>query len=227
VSTELHELFASNRRWAAETERRQPGFFTALLKLQAPQYLWIGCADSRVPANEILGLLPGDVFVHRNVANVVVHSDLNALSVMQFAIDMLQVRHIMVVGHYGCGGVQAALQDKRIGLADNWLRHVQDVRNKHHTWLDGMTDDELRLRALCELNVLEQSHNVCETTVVKDAWLRGQTVVVHGWVYGLHNGLLEDLKMTVSSTAEVAAAYGLALGALKTRYDAIRKGGRP
>ncbi len=227
MSTNLDELFESNRRWAEETERRKPGFFTSLLAQQAPQYLWIGCADSRVPANEILGLLPGDVFVHRNVANVVVHSDLNALSVMQFAVDVLQVRHIMVVGHYGCGGVAAALHDRRIGLADNWIRHVQDVRNKHRTWLDGMGDDTLKLKALCELNVLEQSLSVCETTVVQDAWARGQSVVVHGWVYGLHNGLLEDLRMTVAGAADVAAAYGLALGAIKTRYDAIRKNGRP
>lgn len=227
MSDQLEELFESNRRWAAETERRTPGFFTSLLAQQAPQYLWIGCADSRVPANEILGLLPGDVFVHRNVANVVVHSDLNALSVMQFAIDMLQVRHIMVVGHYGCGGVAAALHDRRIGLADNWIRHVQDVRNKHRAWLDGMADEALKLKALCELNVLEQSLNVCETTVVQDAWARGQSVVVHGWVYGLHNGLLQDLKITAAEAGEVAAAYGLALGALKTRYDAIRKNGKP
>ena len=227
MSTSLDELFESNRRWAAETERRTPGFFTKLLEQQAPQYLWIGCADSRVPANEILGLLPGDVFVHRNVANVVVHSDLNALSVMQFAIDMLQVRHIMVVGHYGCGGVQAALQNRRVGLADNWLRHVQDVRNKHRTFLDGMEDEALKLKALCELNVLEQSLSVCETTVVQDAWERGQSVVVHGWVYGLHDGLLQDLKITVAKAADMPAAYGLAVGALKARYDAIRKGGRP
>ena len=227
MSTSLDELFESNRRWAAETESRTPGFFTRLLKQQAPQYLWIGCADSRVPANEILGLLPGDVFVHRNVANVVVHSDLNALSVMQYAIDLLQVRHIIVVGHYGCSGVTAALHNRRIGLADNWLRHVQDVRNKHRTWLDGMEDDALRLKALCELNVLEQSLNVCETTVVQDAWERGQAVVVHGWVYGLHDGLLQDLRITVAKAGDVGAAYGLALGALKSRYDAIRKGGRP
>lgn len=227
MSTDLSELFESNRRWAAETERRSPGFFTRLLKQQAPQYLWIGCADSRVPANEILGLLPGDVFVHRNVANVVVHSDLNALSVIQFALDMLKVQHIMVVGHYGCGGVLAALKNLRVGLADNWVRHVQDVRNKHRAWLDGMEDDELRLKALCELNVLEQALNVCETTVVQDVWARGQSVVVHGWVYGLHNGLIDDLKMTVAAPGDVAPAYGLALGALKQRYDAIRKNGRP
>lgn len=224
---DLKDLLESNRRWAAQTQARDPGFFTRLLAQQAPQYLWIGCADSRVPASEILGLLPGDVFVHRNVANVVVPSDLNALSVMQFAIDMLKVRHVIVVGHYGCGGVTAALHDRRIGLADNWIRHVQDVRNRHRAWLDGMDDDALRLSALCELNVLEQANNVCATTVVQDAWERGQDVVVHGWVYGLHNGLLEDLRITAGSMADVAPAYGLALGALKTRYDAIRKKGRP
>ncbi|HMN77268.1 MAG TPA: carbonate dehydratase [Burkholderiaceae bacterium] len=227
MSHELKELLDSNRRWASQTQARDPGFFTRLLAQQAPQYLWIGCADSRVPASEILGLLPGDVFVHRNVANVVVPSDLNALSVMQFAIDMLKVRHVIVVGHYGCGGVTAALHDRRIGLADNWIRHVHDVRNKHRTWLDGIEDDALRLDALCELNVLEQAHNACATTVVQDAWDRGQDVIVHGWVYGLHNGLLEDLRISAGCAAEVAPAYGMALGALKTRHDAIRKGGRP
>ncbi len=227
MSTDLSELFESNRRWADDVQKRTPDFFTRLLTQQVPQYLWIGCADSRVPANEILGLLPGDVFVHRNVANVVVHSDLNALSVMQYAVDMLMVRHIIVVGHYGCGGVTAALQNRRIGLADNWIRHVQDVRNKHRAWMDGMPDEEMRLRALCELNVLEQSLNVCETTVVQDAWERGQSVVVHGWVYGLHNGLIEDLKMTVASADDVLAAYGLAVGALKNRFDSERKQGRP
>ena len=227
MSDELQNLLDNNRRWAAATESREPGFFTRLAKQQSPRYMWIGCADSRVPANEILGLLPGDVFVHRNVANVVVHSDLNALSVIQFAIDMLKVQHIMVVGHYGCGGVLAALRNQRIGLADNWIRHVQDVRQKHRTWLDGIGDEALAHKALCELNVLEQSLNVCETTVMQDAWARGQSVVVHGWVYGLHNGLIDDLKMTVSNPGDVAAAYGLALGAIKTRYDAIRKNGKP
>ena len=227
MSQDLKELFDSNRRWAQDVQARTPDFFSRLLKQQVPQYLWIGCADSRVPANEILGLLPGDVFVHRNVANVVVHSDLNALAVMQYAVDMLKVRHIMVVGHYGCGGVLAALTNLRIGLADNWIRHVQDVRNKHRSWLDGMPDENMRLRALCELNVLEQSMNVCETTVVQDAWDRGQEVVVHGWVYGLHNGLIEDLKITVSGAGDVLPAYGLALGALKERFDTERKQGRP
>jgi carbonic anhydrase len=222
MSTELKELLEGNRRWAAETERRKPGFFTGLLGQQAPHYLWIGCADSRVPANEILGLPPGDVFVHRNVANVVVHSDLNALSVMQFAIDMLQVRHVIVVGHYGCGGVAAALHDRRIGIADNWIRHVHDVRNKHRAWLEGIADDARRLDALCELNVLEQALNVCETTVVQDAWARGQSVAVHGWVYGLHDGLLQDLNITAGALAEVGAAYALAVQALKARFDGAR-----
>ena len=216
---QLRELLDQNRRWAEGIEAARPGFFTRLQQQQAPQYLWIGCADSRVPANEILGLLPGDVFVHRNVANVVVHSDLNALSVMQYAIDQLQVRHVIVVGHYGCGGVTAALRDLRVGLADNWLRHVQDVRNKHRPWLDALPGDEPRLAALCELNVLEQSLNVCATTVVQDAWSRGQAVVVHGWVYGLHNGLLQDLEMTVSSSAEVQPAYQAAVAALQRRYQ--------
>ena len=218
MSTDLHELLEGNRRWAAETEQRKPGFFRGLLSQQAPHYLWIGCADSRVPANEILGLLPGDVFVHRNIANVVVHSDLNALSVMQFAIDMLQVRHVIVVGHYGCAGVGAALHDRRIGLSDNWIRHVHDVRSKHRSWLEGIADATKRLEALCELNVLEQALNACETTVVQDAWARGQSLVVHGWVYGLQDGLLKDLKITVSRFADVDAAHALAVEALKERY---------
>jgi len=219
MTTELQELFANNRDWAQATEAREPGFFSRLLKQQAPQYLWIGCADSRVPANELVGLLPGELFVHRNVANVVVHSDLNCLSVMQFAVDSLRVQHIIVVGHSGCGGVKAALQDLRIGLADNWLRHVQDVRNKHQAWLDSVAD-ERRVDALCELNVLEQAVNACQTTVVHDAWGRGQQVIVHGWVYGLHNGLLEDLRITVSRPEDVAEAYATALAAVKRRYEA-------
>ena len=223
----LRDLLEKNRQWAEGVEASKPGFFTSLLAQQAPQYLWIGCADSRVPANEILGLLPGDVFVHRNVANVVVHSDLNALSVMQYAIDQLHVRHIMVVGHYGCGGVTAALHNRRIGIADNWLRHVQDVRNKHRAFLDARADDETRLQALCELNVLEQALNVCETTVVQDAWAREQSVVVHGWVYGLHNGLLEDLAITARSATEVEPAYDLALAALKARFEGAQTAPRP
>jgi carbonic anhydrase len=218
MTMDLKELFDNNRRWAGETEEREPGFFSRLIGQQAPQYLWIGCADSRVPANELVGLLPGELFVHRNVANVVVHSDLNCLSVMQFAVDALRVRHIIVVGHSGCGGVRAALQDLRVGLADNWLRHVQDVRNKHLAWLDAVPADR-RVDALCELNVLEQAVNVCQTTVVRDAWGRGQSVSVHGWVYGLHNGLLEDLRISAGRAEDVSAAYELALEGVKQRYE--------
>ncbi|WIT14374.1 carbonate dehydratase [Paucibacter sediminis] len=221
MSTELQELLDSNKHWAAETEAREPGFFSRLLKQQTPQYLWIGCADSRVPANELVNLLPGELFVHRNVANVVVHSDLNCLSVMQFAVDALKVKHIIVVGHSNCGGVRAALLDMRTGLVDNWLRHVQDVRNHHHEWLDSI-DANQRVNALCELNVLEQARNACQTTVVQDAWARGQEVVVHGWVYGLHNGLLEDLRITVAAADQLAAAFQKALSAVKARYERAR-----
>jgi carbonic anhydrase len=217
MTKQLTELFDSNRHWAAKTEAREPGFFTKLLAQQTPQYLWIGCADSRVPANELVGLLPGELFVHRNVANVVAHSDLNALSVIQFAVDGLQVQHIIVVGHSNCGGVKAVLRNTRLGLVDNWLRHVQDVRHQHRAWLDEVAPDE-QVNALVELNVLEQARNVCTTTVVQDAWARGQAVVVHGWVYGLHNGLLEDLKMTASAAADLDQAYATALAGIHARY---------
>ncbi|NDY92681.1 carbonate dehydratase [Ideonella livida] len=217
---DLHELFENNRRWADDTEAREPGFFSRLLKQQTPQYLWIGCADSRVPANELVDLLPGDLFVHRNVANVVAHSDLNALSVIQYAVDALRVRHVIVVGHSNCGGVKAALQDLRLGLVDNWIRHVKDVRNQHRDWLDTLPEP-LRLNALVELNVLEQARNVCETTVVLDAWARGQDVVVHGWVYGLHNGLLEDLRLTCARPGDVPEAYAAALSALRARHEQL------
>jgi carbonic anhydrase len=219
MSTQLEELFDNNRAWARQIESRTPGFFSRLLQQQAPQYLWIGCSDSRVPANELVGLLPGELFVHRNVANVVVHSDLNCLSVMQFAVDQLKVQHIIVVGHSNCGGVRAALEGLRVGLVDNWIRHVQDVRHKHQEWLDSLPEDK-RLNALVELNVLEQALNVCQTTVVQDAWTRGQQVVVHGWVYGLHNGLLQDLSMTVTGPDGVQPAYQEALAALKRRCEA-------
>jgi carbonic anhydrase len=219
MSNELHELLESNRLWAAKTEARSPGFFTKLLKQQAPQYLWIGCADSRVPANELVDLLPGELFVHRNVANVVVHSDLNCLSVMQFAADLLKIRHIIIVGHSGCGGVTAALKDLRVGLADNWIRHVQDVRNRHRAWLETVPEAR-RVDALCELNVIEQALNACQTTVVQDAWARGQELVVHGWFYGLANGLLQDLKMTVGSTAEMVETYERAIAGVHERYGA-------
>jgi carbonic anhydrase len=217
MSLELHELFESNRRWAERIESREPGFFTRLLAQQSPQYMWIGCADSRVPANELVDLAPGEMFVHRNVANVVVHSDLNCLSVMQFAIDVLAVKHIIVVGHSGCGGVRAALADRRIGIADNWIRHVQDVRNRHIDFLVGV-DAERRVDALCELNVIEQALNVCQTTVVQDAWLRGQELAVHGWCYGLADGLLRDLAMTVSDPLQAAAIYERALAGVRARY---------
>ena len=212
-------LLDNNQRWATETEERSPGFFSRLLKQQTPQYLWIGCADSRVPANELVGLLPGELFVHRNVANVVVHSDLNCLSVMQFAVDQLKVQPIIIVGHSNCGGVRAALQDLRVGLVDNWLRHVQDVRNHHQEWLDQLPEEQ-RVNALCELNVLEQARNACQTTVVQDAWSRGQSVAVHGWVYGLHNGLLKDLSVTAAGPEDVGPAYRRALEALQRRYEA-------
>jgi carbonic anhydrase len=217
MSHELSELFGNNLRWARDIESRTPGFFTSLLKQQAPQYLWIGCADSRVPANDLVGLLPGELFVHRNVANVVVHSDLNCLSVIQFATDMLKVKHIIVVGHSNCGGVAAALRDQRVGLADNWIRHVQDVRNRHQNWLDTVEATQ-RVNALCELNVIEQALNACQTTIVQDAWGRGQELVVHGWVYGLHNGLLQDLHMTVSSPDEAVPAYEKAITEVRMRY---------
>lgn len=221
MTTELQELLDSNRLWAKHMEAQRPGFFTNLLALQAPQYLWIGCADSRVPANELVGLLPGELFVHRNVANMVVHSDLNCLSVIEFATVVLKVKHIIVVGHSNCGGVQAALTDRRVGLVDNWIRHVKDVRSRHAAWLDTVAPEH-KVNALCELNVVEQALNVCQTNIVEDAWQRGQEVVVHGWVYGLGNGLLKDLSMTVSSPQEVLPAYERALGVVHARYEAHR-----
>ena len=195
----LPELFANNRAWAAEMTRRDPDFFKRLSAQQLPQYLWIGCSDSRVPANEIIGLLPGELFVHRNVANVVVHTDLNCLSVVQFAVDVLRVRHVIVCGHYGCGGVLAALREARLGLADNWLRHVQDVRSKHAARLNDLATQAERHDRLCELNVREQVINVAQTTIVQDAWARGQALTVHGWIYGLEDGLLRDLDVCVDS----------------------------
>ena len=202
----LTHLFANNRAWAARVRAEQPDFFEKLARQQNPDYLWIGCSDSRVPANDIVGLLPGELFVHRNVANIVVHTDLNCLSVMQFAIDLLKVRHVIVCGHYGCSGVRAALRNERHGLADNWLRHLQDVRDKHEP-----IESENRL---CELNVIEQVVNVCQTTIVQDAWARGQELHVHGWVYGLQDGLLRDLSTTVAGPREALAAYESALAGL-------------
>ncbi len=208
---DLAELLANNRAWAADMTRRDPDFFRRLSAQQAPAHLWIGCSDSRVPANQIVGLQPGEMFVHRNVANVVVHADLNCLSVVQFAVDVLRVRHIIVCGHYGCGGVRAALRNDRVGLADNWLRHVQDVRGKHRAELDALPDDEHRHDRLCELNVIEQVVNVCQTTVVHEAWVRGQALAVHGWIYGLGDGLLRDLGLTVHGPADLPARYEAAV----------------
>jgi len=214
---ELQDLLQNNRQWAAATEQREPGFFTRLAQQQTPRYMWIGCADSRVPANELVDLLPGELFVHRNVANVVVHSDLNCLSVIQFATDLLKVKHIIIVGHSGCGGVRAALMDTRVGLADNWIRHVQDVRNRHQPFLDTVAEDR-RVDALCELNVIEQARNACQTTIVQDAWARGQELVVHGWYYGLYDGLLQDLQITVADPAQMGEAFERAVAGVHKRY---------
>ena len=192
----IEELFDHNRAWAAQMEQERPGFFTALLAQQKPRYMWIGCSDSRVPANQITGLEPGEVFVHRNIANVVVPSDLNALSTIQYAVDQLHVQHLMVVGHYGCGGVRAALEDILVGLADNWIRHVKDVRDKYADLLEGLSP-QWRLDALCELNVIEQVANVAHSTVVHDAWARGQALTLHGWCYSLQNGLITNVEVTV------------------------------
>jgi carbonic anhydrase len=211
----LQNLFASNRSWSESIRKRHPNFFVELSQQQSPEYLWIGCADSRVPANEIVGLLPGELFVHRNIANVVVHTDLNCLSVLQFAVEVLKVKHIIVTGHYGCSGVNAALHEDRIGLADNWLQHVQDVCHKHVRRLECVRGDgSARSDRLCELNVIEQVANVCRTTVVRDAWLRGQPLTVHGWIYGLKDGLLRDLKCSASSPETAATAHDAALAAL-------------
>jgi carbonic anhydrase len=196
---DLEELFENNRAWAADQLSRDPTFFAELVERQSPEYLWIGCSDSRVPANQIVGLAPGEVFVHRNVANLVVHTDLNCLSVLQYAVDVLGVRHVIVCGHYGCGGVRAALEGSRHGLIDNWLRHVMDVAEKHADALGTIENDARRFDRLCELNVVEQVANVCQTTIVVDAWGRGQDLTVHGLVYGLDDGLLRDLGVTAAS----------------------------
>ncbi len=210
MSLEPQDLFDRNRAWAATTEQREPGFFTRLAQQQHPRYMWIGCADSRVPANEITGLDPGEVFVHRNVANLVVHSDLNALSTIQFAVDQLKVEHVIVVGHYGCGGVRAALNGTRVGLADNWLRHVQDVRLRHRKRIDHLPPQQQE-DILCEMNVIEQVGNVALSTVLQDAWARGQQVAVHGWVYGLNDGLLKDLQVTMDRPETVVEVFGAAI----------------
>jgi len=201
----LNHLFLNNRAWADGIRRQDPEFFERLSRQQSPAYLWIGCSDSRVPANEIVGLLPGELFVHRNVANVVVHTDLNCLSVIQFAVDVLHVQHIIVCGHYGCGGVFAALGGQQLGLIDNWLRHVQDVREKHRSELDSIGTEVLRHDRLCELNVVEQVTHVCQTSIVQGAWSRGQPLSIHGWIYSIGNGLLKDLGICITSAAELRA----------------------
>lgn len=210
----LSQLFENNRAWAARMTRQDPEFFSRLARQQAPEYLWIGCADSRVPANEIVDLRPGEIFVHRNVSNVVVHTDLNCLSVIQYAVEVLHVRHIIVCGHYGCGGVLAALRDGRSGLIDNWLRHVQDVRRAHQAELDELETEAARHDRLCELNVIEQVANVSQTTVVRDAWARGQAVAVHGWIYGLRDGLLHDLRINVTGASELPESADAARASL-------------
>jgi len=204
---DLSHLLENNRAWAEGVRQREPGFFDQLAQLQTPEYLWIGCSDSRVPANQITGLAPGEVFVHRNVANVVVHADLNCLSVLQYAVDVLKVKHIIVCGHYGCGGVIAAHDQLKLGLVDNWLRHVQDVGQKHRDLLAREKVREQRIARLCELNVIEQVVNVAQTTVVQDAWARGQALTVHGWIYGIRDGLIRDLGMSVSQAEALQARY--------------------
>ena len=212
--SELDKLLNNNREWAERIKLEDPGFFTRLSQQQSPRYLWIGCSDSRVPANQILGLDPGEVFVHRNIANVMSHGDLNALSVIQFAVDILKVEHILLVGHYGCGGVHAAMTGARLGLADNWLRHVSDISKKHIALLNTIGSEPLQHARMCELNAIEQALNVCETTVVQDAWARGQKLEVHGWVYSLNDGRVRELGMDVSSPADVYTTYQAALTAL-------------
>jgi carbonic anhydrase len=210
----LSHLFESNKAWAGRIRQQDPEFFSTLAKQQSPTYLWIGCSDSRVPANQIVGLAPGELFVHRNVANLVVHTDLNCLSVIQFAVDLLKVRHIIVCGHYGCSGVQAAVRRERLGLSDNWLRHLQDVRGKHESYLSSEGGDTETSNRLCELNVIEQVTNVCHTSIARDAWDRGQELTVHGWIYGLQDGLLRDLNVTVADFQKTDAVYRAAISAL-------------
>jgi carbonic anhydrase len=217
MNASLEHLFENNRAWAARMERETPGFFSNLAQQQTPKYLWIGCSDSRVPANQITGLDPGEVFVHRNVANVVVHSDLNALSVIQYAVDALKVEHIMVVGHYGCGGVLAAARGMRIGLADNWLRHVQDVRLRHRQRLNHLPQEDME-NTLCEMNVIEQVGNVAMSNVMQDAWSRGQKVAIHGWIYGVSDGLVKDLGVTMQGSHEVVDVFRNAI----KRYPRMR-----
>ena len=220
--SDLNHLIANNRAWAAEITARDPAFFANLAQQQNPEYLWIGCSDSRVPANQITGLLPGEIFVHRNIANVVVHTDLNCLSVIQFAVDVIKVRHILVVGHYGCAGVNAALLNRRVGLADNWLRHIQDVRLKHAVLLETVPE-KVRAERLVELNVIEQAVNVSQTNIVHDAWERGQELTIHGWVYALQDGLIRDLQMNASSPEELARTYDIAVASTQRAEEGSKQ----
>lgn len=209
--SQLNDLLTKNQQWAASIKEQDPQFFDRLKQQQTPEYLWIGCSDSRVPANQIVGLLPGDLFVHRNVANMVVHTDLNCLSVMQYAVDVLKVKHIIVTGHYACGGVRASIEGQRHGLIDNWLRHIQDVYKKHRSAMEQFEDFDEKCDRLCELNVVEQVMNVVSTSVVQEAWDRGQELTVHGWIYGIHNGLVNDLNMTLANMDEANTVYPAAL----------------
>jgi carbonic anhydrase len=201
----LQKLFDSNQNWAKKIEKDNPGFFGRLASQQAPEYLWIGCADSRVPANEIVGLLPGELFVHRNVANLVIHTDMNCLSVLQYAVEILKVKHVIICGHYGCGGVRAAMERQPHGLIDNWLRHIQNIYRRRYDELKIIADMNARCDRLCEMNVVEQSINVCHTTVVQEAWARGQHLTMHGWIYGISNGLIQDLGVCLASRSDVRA----------------------
>ncbi len=214
MTQSLNDLLRNNQEWADRVQREDPGFFKRLSRQQAPKYLWIGCSDSRVPANQILGLDPGEVFVHRNVANLVVHTDLNCLSTIQFAVDVLKVQHVLVVGHYGCGGVHATLTGARVGLADNWLRHVGDVAQKHAALLERVELESMRHARLCELNVIEQVVNACQSTVVQDAWTRGQALSVHAWIYGLHDGVVRQLGLDAHSLRDLAEQYPAAIAKL-------------
>jgi len=216
---DIDALLRNNREWAARISAEDPAFFPSLARQQRPRYLWIGCSDSRVPANEIVGLRPGELFVHRNVANMVIHTDLNCLSVLQYAVEVLQVQHVIVCGHYGCGGVAAAHSNRTLGLIDNWLRHIQDVAQKHGALLADQPDGEERIRRLCELNVIEQAMNAAQTTVVRQAWDRGQPLSVHAWIYDLHDGQLRDLEVSMSGEVAADTVVAGALDALRTRYD--------
>ncbi|MDK2857048.1 MAG: carbonic anhydrase [Verrucomicrobiota bacterium] len=207
----LNHLFENNRTWAQGILQKDPDFFKVLSDQQKPEYLWIGCSDSRVPANQIIGLQPGEVFVHRNIANMVIHTDMNCLSVIQYAVDFLKVKHIIVCGHYGCGGVEGAMDSRPQGLVDNWLRHIRDIYQKYESTLDRITDRKCRSTKLCELNVIEQVSNVCHTTIVQEAWRRGQELAVHGWIYGLENGLIRDLHVCVREATELSEIYRIAV----------------